>query len=51
MADDEQRDLPSTNHPLHGEPRRLGGAALAVIGLVLLVAGVVALLTWLRYNT
>lgn len=51
MADDEQRERPTTNHPLHGERRPLAPAVLAVLGIVLLVVVVVAVLTWLRYNT
>ena len=48
---DREHELPTTNKPLHGERRPLVTPALAVIGLVLLVAVIVAVLTWTRYNT
>ncbi|NHC24547.1 hypothetical protein G6553_15375 [Nocardioides sp. IC4_145] len=47
----ESGRLPSTNHPLGGEPRRRAPAIIAVVGLVVVVAIIVALLTWTRYNT
>ena len=51
MSDDEQRDHADTNHPLHGEPRPLVTPIVAVVGLVVVVAVVFLLLTWIRYNT
>jgi hypothetical protein len=48
---EEERDLPTTNHPLHGPRRPLVKPIVAVIALVVVVAVVVLLLTWLRYNT
>jgi hypothetical protein len=50
MADDE-RDLPTTNQPLHGERRPLAPALLGVIALVLAVVGIFALITLVRYVT
>ncbi len=48
---EEERDLPTTNHPLHGPRRPLAKPIVAVIALVVVVVVVVLLLTWLRYNT
>jgi hypothetical protein len=47
----EHGRLPSTNHPLGGEPRRRLPAIIAGVGLVVAVALIVAVLTWTRYNT
>jgi hypothetical protein len=55
MADDDLRDeqqaRPTTNHPLHGSRRPLAKPVAAVLGLVVVVALVFALITWLRYST
>jgi hypothetical protein len=55
MADDDRADdgrgLPTTNHPLHGPTRPLAKPVVAVLGLVVVVALVFALITWLRYTT
>lgn len=55
MADDDltadRRSRPATNHPLHGRSRPLARPVLAVLGLVVGVALVFALVTWLRYST
>ncbi|GGO70861.1 hypothetical protein [Nocardioides deserti] len=47
----ESDRLPSTNHPIGGQPRRRLPAIIAVVGLVVAVALIVAVLTWTRYNT
>lgn len=47
--DEPQR--PTTNHPLHGERRPLVTPIIGVVALVVLVAAVVLLLTYLRYET
>jgi len=48
---DERDRLPSTNHPLNAAPRRRAPAVLAVVGLVVAVAVIVAVITWARYVT
>ena len=50
MADDERR-LPSTNQPLHASPRPLAPALIGVAVLVVVVLGVFALITIVRYAT
>ncbi|MEI5675625.1 MULTISPECIES: hypothetical protein [unclassified Nocardioides] len=47
----DEHDRPSTNHPLHGERRPLLTPVLGVVALVVRVAAVIALLTYLRYAT
>jgi hypothetical protein len=49
VTDDQRR--PTTNHPLNGERRPLIKPIVAVVALIVFVAAVVALLTWLRNNT
>lgn len=63
MPDDEQQhrtyeDVARENdqewtadHPLHGEKRPLLTPALAVLGVIVLVVGLVVLLTYLRNHT
>ncbi|GAA3829817.1 hypothetical protein [Nocardioides panacisoli] len=48
---DDERELPTSNHPLHGEKRKLAPALLAVFGILLVVALVFVVTLWLRYNT
>lgn len=47
----EPHDLPSTNHPLGGPPRRRLPAILALVGLALVIIALFAVITWARYNT
>ncbi len=51
LRPDEHRRRPSVNQPLNAQRRPLAPALLAVVGIVVLVVGVVALLTYARYNT
>lgn len=51
LRPDEHRTRPSTNQPLSARRRPLAPALLAVLGIVVLVALVVAVLTYARYNT
>jgi hypothetical protein len=44
---DEQRDHPTADHPLHGEPRPRLVPALALVGFVVAVVAVFLLITWL----
>ncbi len=46
MTDDD-RDLPTTNHPLHGEKRSMTGPAIIVPLILLAALAVIALLIWL----
>ena len=48
---DEGRPLPTTDHPLHGERRPTLKPALAVLGVIVLVALIVFVLTVVRYAT
>lgn len=48
---DGEHTLPTADHPLHGEPRPKVVPVLAVVGLVVVVAVVFAVLTWVRYTT
>jgi hypothetical protein len=48
---DDERDLPTSNQPLHGEKRKLAPALLAVLGILVVVAVVFIVTLWLRYNT
>jgi len=48
---EEHRDHPTADHPLHGERRPVVTPVLAVVALVVVVAAVFALVTWLRYTT
>jgi len=50
MSEDNDR-LPSTNHPLNAQPRRRTPAIIAVVGLLVAVAVLVAVIMWTRYNT
>ena len=50
MSDDERR-LPSTNRPLHAAPRPQAPALIGVALLVLVILGVFALITAVRYLT
>jgi hypothetical protein len=43
--------MPTTNQPLNGEPRPRLTPLLAVIGLIVVVAVVFLLLTWIQQNT
>lgn len=51
LRPDEHRTRPSVNQPLNARRRPLAPALLTVLGIVVLVVGVVALLTYARYNT
>lgn len=52
LSDDEDgRRFPTADQPLNAEKRPLLSPALAVVALVAVVAGLVAVLTWLRYTT
>ena len=51
ISPSEERTRPTTDQPLNAERRPLAPAVVTVIGIFALVVGVVALLTWLRYNT
>lgn len=48
-ADDPR--LPITNQPLNAKPRPRWTPALGVIALVVVIALVFIVITWLRYNT
>lgn len=49
--DDETRDEPRYDKPLHG-PRKGGvGPAILVLSVLAVVIVVFAVLTWTRYNT
>lgn len=50
MTDDD-RDLPTTDHPLHGEKRSKPGPLLIVLGIFVVAALIYAIGLWLRYNT
>lgn len=45
------RRRPSTDQPLNAEPRRNGTPALAVLGLIVGLAVLFLLITWVRYTT
>lgn len=49
--DDEKPDLPTTNQPLNGPRRPTLTPVLGVIGVIVLVAVLVLVLTWTRYHT
>jgi hypothetical protein len=52
MDEDEERRQPTTNQPLNADrPRPAFGAALAVIGVLALIALVFFVVNWLRYST
>ena len=48
---EEHREHPTADKPLNGPRRPTVTPVLAVLGLVVVVAVVVMVLTWLRYNT
>lgn len=48
---DDDRERPTTNHPLNAPPRRMLTPTLAVIGLIVVIAIVFLVVTWLRYHT
>jgi hypothetical protein len=48
-SNDERR--PTTDQPLHAEPRPNLTPMLAVIGLIVAIGLVFLLITWVRYNT
>ena len=50
MTDDD-RDLPTTDHPLHGEKRSKTGPLLIVLGIFVVAALIYAIGLWVRYNT
>lgn len=50
MSDDD-RELPTSNHPLHGEERKKLGPAVIVLGIMLTVAVIYLVGLWLRYHT
>ncbi len=50
-GNDERRDEPEYDKPLHGPRKRGGGPALLVLSVLALVIVVFAVLTWTRYNT
>ena len=52
MADDtyNTRELPIPDQPLNGPPRSLVPALLGLLVVVLVVVGVFALVTLIRYN-
>jgi hypothetical protein len=53
MSDDRdhrEEELPTTNQPLHGEPRPRWWPLLAVLGLVVVIAVIVLFLTWVQQN-
>ena len=50
-AGDGRDVVPSTNQPLHGERRPTWTPILGVVLMVVVVLGIFALITWLRYTT
>lgn len=48
---DDDRDLPTTDHPLHGEPRKSGLPALVVVGFIVAFVAVTLLMIYLTRNT
>ena len=50
MTDDD-RELPTSNHPLHGEKRKKLGPALIVAGILAALVMVYLIGLWARYNT
>ena len=50
MSDDDN-ERATTNKPIHGARRPVVTPALAVIGLIALIAAIFAVVTWLRYTT
>ena len=50
MTDDD-REMPTSNHPLHGEPRSKTRPLLIVLGIFVLAALIYAVGLWVRYNT
>jgi cytoskeletal protein RodZ len=51
MAEDEDPLERRSDKPMYGERRPLAPALLGVLAMVVVVVGIVALLTWLRYTT
>lgn len=47
----DERRRPTTNQPLNAKPRPRVSPILAVIGLVIVVAAIFLLLTWVQQNT
>jgi hypothetical protein len=47
----DKDELPTTNQPLNARPRPRLTPLLAVIGLIVVVAIVFLLLTWIQQNT
>ena len=44
-------ERPTTDKPLHGPPRPRVSPILAVVGLLIAIAVIFAIITWVRYNT
>jgi len=48
---DDHRDLPTTDHPLHGEKRSKTRPLLILLGIFVLAVLIYLVGLWVRYNT